>query len=481
MGTSDSKKTDASQENATENPYFAAAHNKKMLTLIGIYVCLVGCIFQSATASTLLPTAAAEIGGQDYYSLANTLSGAVGVVAMPLWGLFAAKNPAIKRLLFVISMLCGIFCLVGRAVSGDMMFMIAVSLFWGIPSAGLYVIGYSMIRDMYDSKKAGMYLGICATMQSFGMLAGPVVGGLVMDFANWRILCGLIAVVLALGTIMVFFGVSATKQQTANMVTATGKFDATGSLAIVVFLGCLICGLSLGTSFLPFGSLSSNAVFIIAVIALIVLVAVVLKKKDAAVVPLSALKNRNTLMFTIGSFCSMFSNMAVFFFIPMYAISAMGLSATEAGLTTTMLSIAGLFMGPILGRMIGKAGNARGVLSFGSLLRIVIALVLIFFLSPNLNIFALYVIMFIGGFYNVTYGVVFSAGPQIQLPANIRMQGNSIVQLGQNFGGSVGTAVYTIILASMGVVAGMPVALAISAVTAGIAFVCALFLKKLES
>lgn len=482
MDTADTKKTEAKQgeEGKAGNPFFAAPKSKKMLTLVGIYICLVGCIFQSATASTLLPMAAREIGGLDYYSLANTLSGAVGVIAMPLWGLFGAKNPAIKKPLFVVSMVCGLVCLVGRAVAGDMTFMIVVSLFWGLPSAGLYVIGYSMMRDMYDSKTAGMYLGICATMQSIGMLAGPVVGGLVMDFASWRAACVLIAVIIAVGTVMVFFGVGATKQQAVGMATATGKFDAPGSLAVVVCLGCLICGLSLGTSFLPFGSMSSNIVFILAAAALVVLVFVVAKKKDSAVVPLSALKNRNTLLFTAGSFFSMFSNMAIFFFIPMYAISAMGLSATEADLTTSMLSIVGLFMGPILGRMIGKAGNARGVLAVGSLLRILIALALMFFLAPDLNIFVLYVILFVGGFYNVTFGVVFSAGPQIQLPAKIRMQGNSVIQLGQNFGGSVGTAIYTIILASFGVVAGMPIALTISAVAAGVALVCSLFLKKLE-
>lgn len=91
--------------------------------------------------------------------------------------------------------------------------------------------------------------------------------------------------------------------------------------------------------------------------------------------------------------------------MPMYVLNVMGLSATEAGLTTTMLSIVGLFMGPIYGRMIGKAASAKGVLAFGSILRIVIA--------------------------------------------------------------------------SMGVVEGMPVALTISAIGAGIALICALLLKKL--
>lgn len=461
------------------NPFAVAPSSKKMLTLIGIYVCLVGTIFQSATASTLLPLAAAEIGGLDIYSMANNVSGIVGVVAMPLWGYVVAKNPHLKRMMFVISMLAGILCLLGRAVAPDMMVLIMVSLLWGLPSAGLYVVGYSMIRDMYDSKKAGTYLGICATFQCVGMLLGPVVGGVVMDVWSWRVLCVIMGVVIAIGMAMVFVGVNVSKSAAQGMATAHGSFDVPGSLAIVIFLGCLICGLSLGTSVLPFGGMASNVVFIVAVLAFVWLIVVIMKKRDTAVVPLSALKNRNTIVFTIGSFFSMFSQMAVFFFLPMYVLTVMGLSATEAGLTTTMMSIAGLFMGPIYGRMIGKAATAKGVLAFGSILRIIIMLVLLAICAPDANIFIIYVVMFIAGFYNATYGVTFSAGPQIQLPENIRVQGNSIIQLGQNFGGSVGTAIYTIVLAGVGVVDGMPIALLIAAITAAIALVCAFLLKKL--
>lgn len=475
---SDEKK-DPTIVDAGMNPFAAAPNGKKLLTLIGIYVCLVGTIIQSATASTLLPIAAADIGGLDIYSMANTLPGIIGVIAMPLWGYMAAKSPSFKRTLFFISMIAGVICLLGRFFAPDMVFLIAVSLFWGIPSAGLYVVGYSMIRDMYDARKAGTYLGICVTFQSVGMLLGPVIGGVVMDLLSWRVLCLIIAAIILIGALMVLMGVTVTKTQGAAMATATGSFDVQGTLAIVVFLGCLICGLSLGTSFLRFGSMESNIVFIVAALALIWLVIVIMRKKDSAVVPVSALKNGNTIVFTIGSFCSMFSQMAVFFFLPMYVLNVMGLSATEAGLTTTMMSIAGLFMGPIYGRMIGKAANAKGVLTFGSILRIVIAIALMVFCAPDANIFLIYVIMFIAGFYNSTYGAVFSAGPQIQLPEKIRVQGNSIIQLGQNFGGSVGTAIYSIVIASLGVVEGMPAALIISAVTAAVALVCALLLKKL--
>ncbi|RDB62348.1 hypothetical protein C1878_08485 [Gordonibacter sp. 28C] len=468
-----------SQASKAANPFMAASSAKKTLTLVGIYIAVVGSIVQSSTLSTLLPVAVSEIGGLDYYSLASTLSGIVSVAVMPLWGYLGAKNPAIKRPLFTASLLVGAVVIFARALAPTMMALVVPSTLWGFVSAGIFVLGYSMIRDMYDQKRAGTYLGACGTMMAIGMLAGPVMGGFIMDVASWRIVCHVIWPILLVGGLMVFFGVKATKEEAAGMASASGKFDTSGTIAVVVFLAALISGLSLGTSFAPFGSMASNALFAVALVALVALVLVIRKKQGDAIIPATALKNRNTLSFGIANFFCMFSNMAVFFFLPMYVITVMGHSATEAGLVTTVYSFVGLFLSPILGRMIGKAGNARGVLSFGCIMRIVVAGALLLFVAPDANIFVIYVIMVVAGCYNSVQSSAFSAGPQIQLPADIRVQGNSLIQVGQNLGGSIGTAIYTVILGVMGVVDGMPVALTVSIITAACALVFALRLRKL--
>lgn len=470
----------APAEQMPANPFAAASPTRKRITLIGIYVCVVGAIIQSSTLSTLLPVAAGEIGGMDYYSLGNTLSGIVSVAIMPLWGYLGAKNPALKRPLFAVSLFVGSVVLFARALAPDMMTLVVPSALYGFVSAGVYVLGYSMIRDMYEGAKAGTYLGVCGTMMSVGMLAGPVLGGFLMDIASWRWVCHLIWPILLVGGLLVLFGVRASKQEAAAMASVSGAFDFSGAIAVVVFLTALITGLSLGTTFLPFGTPGSTALFAIAVVALVALVIIVRKKQGDAIIPAPALKDRNTLSFAVANFFCMFSNMAVFFFLPMYIIAVMGCSAGAAGLATSLYSVAGLFLSPIFGRMIGRAGNARGVLSFGCIMRIVVACALLLVVAPDANVFIIYVIMLVAGCYNSVQSSVFSAGPQIQLPAEIRVQGNSIIQVGQNLGGSIGTAVYTVILGTMGVVEGMPVALGVSIVTAVCALLLALRLRKLE-
>lgn len=78
------------------NPFAEAPDGKKRLILFAIFVVILGSMMQSSTLSTMLPMAAGEIGGKDYYSLASTIGAPLSIAAMPLWGYIAARSPHLK-------------------------------------------------------------------------------------------------------------------------------------------------------------------------------------------------------------------------------------------------------------------------------------------------------------------------------------------------------------------------------------------------
>ncbi|WP_415932301.1 MFS transporter, partial [Zhenpiania hominis] len=169
-----------------QNAFLAAPGKKKTLTLMALYIGLIASILTSATQSTMLPIAAQEIGGADYYTLVSTLSGVIGVMMLPLYGYITAQNPAIKGRLMGISLLINAAVFFSRVLATDMWQIIIPGMFYGLIPPTVYVVGYSFIRDIYDSKKAAYYLGFSATMVSIAQLAGPTVGGLIMDAGSWR-------------------------------------------------------------------------------------------------------------------------------------------------------------------------------------------------------------------------------------------------------------------------------------------------------
>lgn len=471
----------AAQTEGKLNVFQSAPNAKKTITLIGIYIAILGSLIQSNTQSTLLPLAAAELGGTDYYSLASNIVGVVGIILMPLWGYFCAKAPWIKRPLFVVSMLIGALTIFLRAIAPSMMFLIVTGSLYGLVSCAIYVVGYSMIRDMYPAAKAGTLLGICGTIMMVGALVGPVIGGAIMTAFGWRVLCWVIWPIMAVGAIIVWFGVKATKAEAEDLAETKASFDAPGAIFMALFVGALVLGLSLGTSFLPFGSVPSTITFVVSFVSLIIFIIVVKKKGNAAIVPLAAFKDRNTVSFVLANFFSSVSNMAIFFFLPLYVLNVMQLTPTESGIIMACYSIVGLFLSPVFGKVIGKSGSAKSSIVLVSIVRIVVGVGFILVLGPDTSIIAICVLMIIGGIYNCAGGSIFSAGPQVQLKPEVRAQGNAVIQQMQTLGSSIGIAVYTVCIGIAGIQGGFTMAVIISIVCAAIALVVALGLKKLPA
>jgi MFS family permease len=464
------------------NPFYDAPNNKKTITLIGIYLGLIGQLFVSTGISTLLPLAAEEIGGKTLYPLASNIGGLISIIAMPLYGYLASKNPAAKRTLVSFSLIAGAAVNFARAIAPDMMTIVVVSVLWGLVSAGIYVLGFSMIRDMYDEKKAGLFLGATGTVMSIGMLAGPAITGLLIDFAGWRIVCHMNWVLMFAAAALIFFGVKITKEEGAALGRGGRKFDVAGCVILMLFMGGLVLALSFGPSSsgfsaLVFGSAGNIALLALSAISLVVLFFIVRKKGDGAVLPVRVLKDRNTTCLTIYNFFATCSSMAVMFFMPTYARYIMQTSATQAALTTTMIAVLGIFLGPVFGGRIAKARSARGVITVGSLVRIGVTLALLLVLKPSASLLVVYALILAAGFYNSQHSVTISAGPQIQIAAEIRVMGNSVVQLAQNIGGAVGLAVYTSVIGAQGVENGIRTAFIIAGATAVAALICGILLK----
>lgn len=463
-----------------ENPFKSMADAKKMMVLIAVFCAIFGQIIHSATLSTLLPVAAAEIGGTEYYSLVSTMGGVLSIAAMPLWGLLAARNASLKRGLFLISMAVGVIAVVIRAFAPNMAVMVVTGILYGLVSPGIYIIGFVIIRDMYDQKKAATYLGIVATLQGVAMLIGPALGGVIMDVASWRIVCHIIWPFWLAAFLLYMAGCpKLTKEQSDALSRKGGSFDVSGTVAIIIFLAALMFVMSLGSSLIKWGTPLNWALWAIAIVSLIWLIIVIKKKKENAIIPTPALKDKNTINLTLANFFANFSNMAIFFFVPSYCIYVLQSSATAAGLATSMLSIVPLFMGPIWGRMVGKAGSARGVLSIGQGIRVLVCVGMVAAAALHAPIYVVYALMVIGGFYGSATSVGFSAGPQVQLKEEIRIQGNSVIQMGQNLGGSIGTALYTILIGMLGFGTGLFVAFGIAAAGAAVSLICSLMLKPL--
>lgn len=471
------------------NPYQEATNRQKMLMLAALYLGIIANLMVSSTNATLLPIAAKEFDAYSIYGLAQSIAGVLGVCAMPIFGFIAARNPHLKRQLMSLGLLVGVVVILARCLAFNYWIIIIANVFWGLVSAALFVVGFTVVRDMFDEKKAAFYLGMNSTMMSIALIAGPLVGGIVIDNLGWRAWSWVVFIVLVLAFIMCyFFGIKVTKEQCKDMAVKGGSFDFAGGASVTVFLAMLILVLSLGGSYVPFGSMGSNIMVVVGIIALICLVLVVRKKGNDAIVPLDAVKDRNTLVFASCNLLHNLGYMSITFFVPAYVMMQLAADpvvttlgpALAGGFVSICSALAGLFLGPVWGKMIAKDVSAKRAMTVSNIFRVASIIALLFVLNPETPALIVYLVVFFAGVCNSNNQSAMSAGPQVMLKPEIRATGNSIVQLGQNLGAGIGVALFTL-LVGIDPVNGMTICIVISLVSFVVLSAITFLLKKLPS
>ncbi len=452
------------------NPYQQATQTQKMLMLFALYLGIIANLMVSSTNATLLPIAAQEFDSYEIYGLAQSIAGVLGVCAMPIFGFIAARNPHLKRQLMSLGLLIGALVILARCIAVNYWIIIIANIFWGLVSAALFVVGFTVVRDMFDEKKAAFYLGMNSTMMSIALIAGPLVGGLIMDNLGWRVWSWVVFAVLAAAFIMCyFFGIRVNKEECKDLAVKGGSFDFAGGASVTVFLAMLILVLSLGGSYVPFGTLGSNVMVLVGIISLICLVLVVRKKGNDAIVPLDAVKDRNTLVFAACNLLHNLGFMAITFFVPAYVMMQLAADpvvttlgpALAGGFVSICAALSGLFLGPVWGKMIAKDSSAKRAMTIANVFRVLSMVALLFVLNPETPALLVYIVVFFAGVCNSNMQSSMSAGPQVMLRPEIRATGNSIVQLGQNLGAGIGVALFTL-LVGMDPVNGMTICIVIS-------------------
>jgi MFS family permease len=460
------------------NPFQSAPSIKKTLTLFSIFLGSLITTTHAMSASTLLPLAAAEIGGMDIFTLTSTLNGAVATLLMAVYGFFIVRRPALQPILLTVSFFLAAASLIVRAFAPSMEVVVLTGVTYAAISGGIFICGLSMVRQMYETEKAGLYLGMVTTFSSIGLLAGPLVLGAIADFLGWRASVHVLWVLALIAALMALFGLRLSKKDDEALAKTGNSIDALGIFGVIVFSIPAILFITLGSSRIPFGTPLSWGLLAVAIVGLILVIMSVSTKKEKAIFSTGALKDRSTLLVTAYLTAIGFASMAVSYFVATYILKAMGLPAWMAGLATTLTSILPLFLGPILGKYIAKTGNGRAIMAGGSAVLCILLVAFIVLIKPDLNIYVIFALMLGYGIFVSVMNVSGFAVPQLVIRADIRVASNSFIQFVKTFGTAMGTAVFGVFITVFGVVDGIKPAFITALIVGVLSLVIALFITK---
>ncbi len=233
--------------------------------------------------------------------------------------------------------------------SGNATYLIASRMVQGAGAAMMVVNSVAIITEVFPANERGKALGINAVTFSFGGVAGPILGGLILTLADWR---WIFFINVPVGIFGAIWGYLALKELS---VRKKGEaFDLPGALSFSLGLTALLIALTLGIQY-NFTSPPILALFAIFLIG----VAFFLwweRRAKTPVVDLSLFKDRIYNFSVLSAMIQSLALFAVNFLIIFYLQGVLGYDALKAALLLIPLPVVTSIVAPIGGNIADRIG-----------------------------------------------------------------------------------------------------------------------------
>lgn len=409
-----------------------AARPRVGLIFSGLMLVVLLAALDQTIVATALPTIVGDLGGLNRLSWVTSAFLLAQTAATPLYGklgdLFGRKRVLQSAVLLFLagSALCG--------QAGGMTELIAFRAIQGLGAGGLIVLTQAVIGDVVPPRDRGRYQGLFGAVFGVASVAGPLLGGVIVQAVSWRWIfyvnlpVGLIALVVLAATLP------------ASAPRGRPTIDYVGAGLLASGLSAIVLVTSLGGT--TWAWASPEVVLVGALgVALIGCFLIAEARAREPVLPIPLLKEP---VFAVAGGLSLIVGFALFgavTFLPLYFQTVDLSSPTGAGLKLLPMMIGVLVMSITSGQLISRFGRYRAFPILGTLL-MAIGLLLLSRLDVGTSeaVTALYLLVFGLGLGSVMQVLVLAV--QNAVDYSVLGAATSGVTMLRGIGGSLGTAVF---------------------------------------
>src|SRR3954454_9328933 len=428
-------------------------------------------VLDQTVLATALPTIARQLGTLGDVSYLVTAYVLASTVATPLWGKLGDRHGrrgllGIALTLFLAaSATCGVAQTLGQ--------LIAARAVQGVAAGGLMALAMASVGDLVDPRERPRWQGRIAAAFSVAAVAGPLVGGLLVQHASWR---WVFYVNLPIG--LVALAGIARKLPAGTRDAERRPLDMTGATLLAAASGAALLILSLGGHQLGWGS---AGVVGLAAVAVAGTVAFALRERRAhdPIVPLGMLGSPAVRVASTGMFRVPGALFGVTVFSPVLLQASAGLSPTTPGLLLASMTIGLTFATAAAGRRIARTGRMRRLPVLGAAL-MAVALVALALNAPSASPgFVVAGLLVFGGGFGLTSQLLVAAVQNGVARTQIGVA-TAATSFFRAFGGATGAAALGTVFAGAGHNVGIAVQAALFA-AAAIAALAAVVLARLPA
>ncbi|MEU5790350.1 MDR family MFS transporter [Micromonospora purpureochromogenes] len=409
--------------------------------LSGLMVGMFVSILASTVVANALPRIIADLqGSQTVYTWIVTSELLAMTATVPLWGKMADLYS--KKLLIQLSL--GLF-VVGSLIAGftpNVEVLLVSRVVQGIGAGGMTALATIVMAAMIPPRELGRYAGIFGAVFGVGTIAGPLIGGLLVDtsWLGWR-WCFLIGVPFTILSIVLL-------QRTLHLPVArrTVKIDWMGAVLITSGVSTLLIWSSLAGNKFAWAS-GWTAAMVTGGVLLLALAVVVESRAAEPIVPLDIFRNRTVSLATVASVLVGVAMFGGTVFLSQYFQISLGKSPTVAGLMSLPMIFGLLVSSTIAGQLITKFGRWKAYLVAGAAV-MTVGMLLLGTIDARTSVFVLSIYMAVLG---IGVGMLMQnlvLAAQNDVPAHELGAATSVLTFFRSMGGAIGVSALGAVLAN---------------------------------
>jgi EmrB/QacA subfamily drug resistance transporter len=326
------------------------------LFIAALDVTIVATAVPTITAELHSPSGYAWIGGA--YLIATAAGAPIWAKLSDIWGRKIILLAAVA-LFMGSSVIC--------ALAVDMSMLIAGRALQGTAGGGLIMLVNIVISDIFSMRQRSLFLGLCEAIWAIAGATGPILGGVLIDYATWRwcwwinLPCCVVAFVI----LLFFLDVHNPKTPLKDGIKA---IDWAGSLAILALTIMVLLGLDFGGN--TFAWSSPKVICLIVFGALCSVLFIYSEKRLAKypLIPMELFSQRSNVATLLVVFFHGVSFIGSEYYLPLFFQASKEASALKSGVLLAPQIVTTSLMGITSGIIIERTGRYRELIWIGPVL-----------------------------------------------------------------------------------------------------------------
>lgn len=243
--------------------------------------------------------------------------------------------------------------------------LIAGRVVQGLGAGNIILLCNVLISDLFPLRERGLYIGIYAAASCLGAALGPVVGGLLTSYVDWRwcfwINLPFSGIALLLVTVLLDLPVL----QFQSSVRDLKHIDWAGSALIATATTLFLVGLQLGGISLPWSSATVIGLLIGGIVSALLFL-IQEKTHQQPIIPPRIFSTRSPAACLAVAFLHGLTYIACLYYLPLYFQLVLRASAVQSGVWLLITAVPMSFITVAAALAIRKTGRYRPIIWFSA-------------------------------------------------------------------------------------------------------------------